>query len=126
MGNINLNFNYLKKMQAPLFGFDDANGKCMATYIWIGGSGNDLRCKDKVLDKVPKSVADLPNWNYDGSSTGQATTSSSEIIIEPRYMCRDPFRQGKSGDHFLVMCETFNVDGTPAAGNFRYLAEKVF
>jgi hypothetical protein len=29
------------------------------------------RSKSKTLDSVPKSVADLPIWNYDGSSCYQ-------------------------------------------------------
>lgn len=47
-------------------------GKVCAEYIWIGGTEQDLRCKTRVLSKAPKSVADLPKWNYDGSSTDQA------------------------------------------------------
>lgn len=48
------------------------NGKIAAEYVWIGGSGSDLRSKTRCLDKIPKSPEDLPVWNYDGSSTGQA------------------------------------------------------
>jgi hypothetical protein len=51
---------------------DCAAGKVCAEYIWIGGTEQDLRCKTKVLSKAPKSVSDLPKWNYDGSSTDQA------------------------------------------------------
>lgn len=47
-------------------------GKVAAEYVWIGGSGSDLRSKTKTLEKLPKSIEDLPKWNYDGSSTGQA------------------------------------------------------
>lgn len=47
-------------------------GKVAAEYVWIGGSGADLRSKTKTLDKIPKAPEDLPIWNYDGSSTGQA------------------------------------------------------
>ena len=43
-----------------------------ADYVWIGGTMSDLRSKTKCLDKVPESIKDLPVWNYDGSSTGQA------------------------------------------------------
>ena len=47
-------------------------GKVAAEYVWIGGSGSDLRSKTKTLEALPKSLKDLPKWNYDGSSTGQA------------------------------------------------------
>ncbi len=48
------------------------NGKVAAEYVWLGGSGADLRSKTRTLDKLPKSPEELPIWNYDGSSTGQA------------------------------------------------------
>ena len=34
-------------------------------------AGADLRSKTRCLDSVPAKPEDLPNWNYDGSSTGQ-------------------------------------------------------
>lgn len=58
----------------------DQDGKIMAEYVWLGGSGADLRCKTRVLNKEVKSVKDLPIWNYDGSSTGQAPGVASSTI----------------------------------------------
>jgi len=82
------------------------NGKVLAEYVWIGGAytsgGFDLRCKTKTLEKAPKSVADLPIWNYDGSSTGQAPGENSEVLIRPQAIFKDPFRRG---DNVLVMCD---------------------
>ncbi len=56
----------------PRFDNLPQDGKMLAEYVWIGGSGQDLRSKTRVLNKEAKSVKDLPIWNYDGSSTGQA------------------------------------------------------
>lgn len=72
-------------------------------------------------------MAELPTWNYDGSSTGQAPGTDSEVYLIPRAMFKDPFR---AGDNILVMCDTYeppkvNQDGTitnpvPLPTNSRY------
>ena len=80
-------------------------------YIWLGGgseqyfSGFDIRSKTKTLSFVPTSPADLPVWNYDGSSTEQAPGSDSEVLIKPVAMFEDPFR---GAPQKLVMCEGFS------------------
>jgi len=96
----------------------------LAEYIWIGGSGQDLRCKTKTLTSVPKSVADLPVWNYDGSSTGQAPGTDSEVYLKPVAIYPDPFRLG---NNILVLCETClpDADLTPIPTNTRRAAAKV-
>lgn len=60
------------------------NGKVAAEYVWIGGTGSDLRSKTKTLSKKPSKVEDLPVWNFDGSSTGQAPGTDSEVFLVPR------------------------------------------
>ena len=40
----------------------------MAEYVWIDGSGITLRSKAKTITHPVKTLADCPDWNYDGSS----------------------------------------------------------
>ncbi len=101
-------------------------------YIWIDGY-NNLRSKTKILKSnyfLNKDafglicVDDIPIWNYDGSSTNQASGSNSEILLKPVKFYRDPFR--KCMKNYLVLCETYNVDETPTLTNTRYEANKIF
>jgi len=101
---------------------DDQFGKVVAEYVWIGGSGLDLRCKARTLDNPPKDVSELPIWNFDGSSTGQAPGHDSEILLKPCRIFRDPFR---GGENILVMCSCYFPDGRPCDTNYREEFEKV-
>lgn len=80
-------------------------GKVACEYVWIGGTGQDLRSKTRTVDSVPKKPEDLPIWNFDGSSTGQAPGTDSEVFLVPRAIYKDPFRQ--PGDNFLIMCDCY-------------------
>jgi len=96
--------------------------KIQAEYIWIGGSMMDLRCKSRTLDFKPTKPEDLPVWNYDGSSTGQAPGEDSEVLLKPVAIFPDPFRRG---DHILVMCETYTPSFEPLPTNSRVAAAKI-
>ena len=96
-------------------------------YIWIGGN-NELRSKTRVIYDSAYSIElnnieVLPQWNYDGSSTGQAKGHDSEVIIKPVYACKCPFRRGNS---ILVLCDTYKPNGEPLPGNNRVNAVNIF
>ncbi|KAJ6359215.1 hypothetical protein OIU76_000853 [Salix suchowensis] len=97
--------------------------KIIAEYIWIGGSGMDLRSKARTLDGVVSDPQKLPKWNYDGSSTGQAPGEDSEVILYPQAIFKDPFRRG---NNILVMCDAYTPAGEPIPTNKRYNAAKIF
>ena len=68
-------------------------------------------------------IEDVPKWNYDGSSTGQAEGKDSEVILYPVCLFDDPFR---GEDHKMVMCATHRPDGKPLENNHRVWAEEIF
>lgn len=89
-------------------------------YIWMD-SENEFRSKTKISNTFLQ-FQDLPLWNYDGSSTGQASSDNSEIILKPVCMCMDPFR--KHG--MLVLCATYTIDDKPLNNNFYDYAVNVY
>jgi len=94
-------------------------------YIWLGGN-YEMRSKTRVMENSTTdslNLIDVPEWNYDGSSTGQATGRESEVIIRPKAIFNNPF--GKPYD-YLVLCDTYLPDGTPLYNNNRYNANKLF
>ena len=103
-------------------------GRVIAEYIWIDGAMG-MRSKCRTLEGPVSSLDDLPEWNYDGSSTYQATTENSEIILKPCFYFPDPFR---GGDNIMVLCETYTWADTsyqtliPANTNFRAYSKPVF
>lgn len=67
-------------------------GKVLAEYIWLGGSGSDLRSATKVLTCKPSSPADVPIWTYDGAATGQEDGRCSLVYLKARSIHPDPLR----------------------------------
>jgi glutamine synthetase len=95
-------------------------------YIWVGGH-NELRSKIRILYisehkyKLNNScikLIDIPDWNYDGSSTNQATGVKSEIIIKPKAIF--------GTNHMYVICDTYTPDDEPLFNNYRYIANNIF
>ncbi|KAF5895230.1 glutamine synthetase, partial [Clarias magur] len=96
--------------------------KVQVMYIWIDGTGEGLRCKTRTVDSEPKSIEDLPEWNFDGSSTYQSEGSNSDMYLIPSAMFRDPFRKDPNK---LVLCEVLKYNRKPAETNHRLTCRKV-
>lgn len=98
----------------------------IAEYIWIGGNNYDLRSKSRTIvgiDIDNIQLTDFPIWNYDGSSTNQASGDDSEVLIVPVSIYDDPFR---GENHKLVLCETMLPSMNPAKNNNRHCASIIF
>lgn len=90
--------------------------KCQVTYVWIDGTGEGLRNKTRTLDEEPKCIEEIPEWNFDGSSTYQAEGSNSDMFLIPVAMFRDPFTYDPNK---LVLCEVLKYNRKPAETNHR-------
>lgn len=55
--------------------------------------------------------SDIPEWNFDGSSTYQAEGSNSDMYLIPVCMFRDPFTLDPNK---LVLCEVLKYNRLPA------------
>jgi len=86
-------------------------------YVWIDVSGK-TRSKNKVITIEVDEKLVLEEWTFDGSSTGQALGTLSDIILKPVSIFKNPFI--KYTDSLLVLCECYDRDGTPHTTNFRH------
>lgn len=101
-------------------------------YIFLDGNyPQQIRSKTKILEKEitefhndyrdpffeiwKNNPEKLPMWNFDGSSTGQADTKNSELLLKPVNIFLDPFKS----NGFIVVSEVYNTDMTPHSTNKR-------
>jgi glutamine synthetase len=87
-------------------------------YIWLDGKMPipELRGKTTIKDfPKPPTLADLPLWGFDGSSTMQAEGKSSDCILKPVALYPDAARK----DGYLVLSEVMLPDGKPHPTNMR-------
>jgi glutamine synthetase len=88
-------------------------------YIWIDGARPTKRLRSKikivdVRDRTRISLDDMPDWGFDGSSTGQAEGNFSDCKLVPVRVYNHQY------DHIpLVLCEVFHSDGIVHETNTR-------
>ena len=90
-------------------------------YIWLDGYKpiQSLRSKTKIERDYDGTLTNTPIWSFDGSSTEQAPGGSSDCILKPVFVVKDPQRKNA----FLVMSEVLNSDGSPHESNGRATIE---
>jgi glutamine synthetase len=98
---------------------------CRLEYVWVDGFKPwGLRAKVRVIDLSKGDIKNLekgklspvPQWGFDGSSTGQANGKDSDCILDPVRVYPDP----TYNDKFIVLCQVMNPDGLPHETNKRH------
>jgi glutamine synthetase len=91
--------------------------KSKLEYIWLDGyrPTQSLRSKTQVRSNFGGTLAECPEWSFDGSSTEQAEGGASDCLLKPVAIFPDPGRRNS----YLVMTEVLNADGTPHESNGR-------
>jgi glutamine synthetase len=103
----------------------------IAEYIWLDANKR-FRSKTKVIKHTAADCSRVPkflDWDYDGSSTGQADGKKSEITLRPVFVCDNSLLNTVGNNIWcskLVLCETYTHDGMPTESNTRHLAIKIF
>jgi len=88
-------------------------------YVWIDLEGG-VRSKIRVYGSPVVSASDCPIWNFDGSSTGQSLSPTSDVIIRPVRLYKNPLLDHPANSRsLLVFCECLNPDMSPHETNHR-------
>ncbi len=103
-------------------------------YIWIDGD-NGLRSKIRCTNTIN---LDELEWNYDGSSTNQASTKDSEVILKPVKLIENVYENLKIekeiniknivnlGKHFLLLCHCIDNKNNIVKNNNYLYAKEIF
>jgi len=100
--------------------------KIRIEYVWLDGyePESNLRSKVKIINSPHKitSIDEIPEWNFDGSSTKQAEGFNSDCILKPvRIYQTDNIYVQTEDKTLFVLCEVMNPDGSPHSSNQRNL-----
>ncbi len=107
--------------------------KLCVEYVWIDGF-DTTRSKLRIIDLSDSQIEfeamddeenkekklkkiNIPIWNFDGSSTGQAEGFDSDIILVPVKIYPNPFVTWC--DSCIVLCECYNKNMEPHETNHR-------
>ena len=74
------------------------------------------------MDTPIEKISDLPVWNFDGSSTGQAEGGNSDVYLHPVALFPDPFR---GLPNKIALCETKDHKHEPTESNKRSQCAKI-
>tara|TARA_R110002110_G_scaffold413643_1_gene641291 strand:+ start:194 stop:1651 length:1458 start_codon:yes stop_codon:yes gene_type:complete len=95
-------------------------------YIWVdGASPANLRSKVRfetietsTIENQGEFLKNLPEWSFDGSSTGQAEVDNSDLVLKPVKLLPNTPERTRTPS-FVVLCEVYDTEGYPHKSNKR-------
>lgn len=101
-----------------LDGHDTKNIRSKVRYEeWNMDAQSGNMSRETVLERIPE-------WNFDGSSTKQAKTKNSDVVLHPVRVYHNPLEVSDMAS-FIILCDTYNPDGTPHETNTRHKLHSV-
>lgn len=96
-------------------------------YVWLDGLDTPMpRTKTRYIRQEESDrnleLKDIPEWGFDGSSTGQADVSSSDMVLKPIKL----YTSTENINNAYVMCEVYNIKDKPHISNSRSDLRKIF
>ena len=92
-------------------------------YVWIDAVGG-LRSKNRIVEQDENQNVLISEWSFDGSSTGQAEGTESDVLLKPCAIFKNPFITFTKS--LIVLCDCYNKDGTPHVTNHRVGCVKTY
>lgn len=84
-------------------------------YVWLD-SDNEFRSKTRVIygskSDTGEDFLKISNWNYDGSSTNQATVGKSEVTLIPLKLYYNREINESSSKKYYVLCDNGNIESS--------------
>ncbi|KAH9974722.1 hypothetical protein BGW80DRAFT_1122631, partial [Lactifluus volemus] len=101
----------------------DQGDSIQAEYVWIDGSASfkeqGRTISTQTITHKITELSQLPNWDFDGSSTNKAPGHGPDVYLRPAAIFKDPFC---GGHNIVVLASTYNSDGSPNKTNHRHYA----
>ena len=86
-------------------------------YVWLDGhTQKNLRSKIrfeemKLNSKGSLNIKDIPRWSFDGSSTQQASSDNSDLILKPVKVVKNPL-SNKNEQYRRTQSRVGQLNGT--------------
>jgi glutamine synthetase len=116
---INTNTNSLASTFVNMSSYASASGSSLLWDPLPAFSCTSTVVRDNIY------LHNIPIWNFDGSSTGQASSGISDVVLRPCRIYKNPlFTDTPYLNHYLILCECYDAGYNVHATNHRAMCRE--